>query len=143
MKAVVQRVSRAVLRVDDEIVSEIGAGLCVYLGVEKGDSPAQADALAKKIAKLRIFEDEAGKLNRSALDCGFEVLAISNFTLCADCAHGNRPSFTGAEAPEPANALYIRFCEELAGQGIRVLRGVFGADMRIEQVNDGPVTIVL
>ena len=77
------------------------------------------------------------------LDCGFEVLAISNFTLCADCAHGNRPSFTGAESPEPANALYIRFCKELAGQGLRVLRGVFGADMRIEQVNDGPVTIVL
>lgn len=143
VKAVVQRVSRATLRVNGETVSEIDVGLCVYLGVERGDLPAQADALAKKIAKLRIFEDEAGKLNRSALDCGLEVLAISNFTLCADCAHGNRPSFIGAEAPESANALYVRFCEELSGLGIRVSRGVFGADMKIEQVNDGPVTIVL
>ena len=143
MKAVIQRVSRAMLRTDGKTVSQIGAGFCIYLGVEKGDSAAEADALARKIAKLRIFEDEAGKLNRSALDCGFEALVISNFTLCADCSHGNRPSFAGAEAPEAANALYERFCEVLAEAGLRTARGVFGADMEIEQINDGPVTIVL
>lgn len=143
MNAVIQRVASARLWAEGRLVNEIGQGLCVYLGVRAGDGEEEAAALAGKIAALRVFEDEAGKLNFSALSLGLEVLVVSNFTLCADCRHGNRPSFSQAERPERAEALYERFCAVLTAAGVEVKRGVFGADMRIEQVNDGPVTIVL
>jgi D-tyrosyl-tRNA(Tyr) deacylase len=121
----------------------IGAGLCVLLGVEASDSPEQADRLAAKIAGLRIFENEQGKFDRSLLDVGGEVLVISQFTLIADTAKGNRPSFTGAARPEVAEPIYERLCAALETVGLRVARGVFGARMQVELVNDGPVTIVL
>jgi D-aminoacyl-tRNA deacylase len=122
---------------------EIGAGLCVLLGVEASDSPEQADRLAAKIAGLRIFENEQGKFDRSLLDLGGEVLVISQFTLIADTAKGNRPSFTDAARPEVAEPIYEGLCAALEVVGLRVARGVFGARMQVELVNDGPVTIVL
>ena len=144
MKALIQRVRCASLTAEGAPVCTIGRGLCVYLGVAAGDGESCGEKLAAKIAKLRIFEDESGKLNRSALDCGAEILAVSNFTLCADCLHGNRPSFAGfSEAPERADDLYRKFCEGLERLGLKVCRGVFGADMQVEQVCDGPVNIVL
>jgi D-tyrosyl-tRNA(Tyr) deacylase len=143
MKAVVQRVLGARLEADGIEVARIGRGLVVFFGVGKGDDPAEADWFAKKIVNMRIFEDCAGKMNLSSLQLGYEILSVSQFTLCGDCSHGNRPDFTGAEAPDIAFAIYNRFCEALAAQGIRVQRGVFGAHMKIEQTNDGPVTIIL
>lgn len=143
MKAVIQRVSGASLKADGIDIAEIGRGLVVFFGVEKGDDPAIADRYAKKIANLRIFEDCSGKMNLSALQLGYEVLSVSQFTLCGDCSRGNRPDFTGAEAPEIAYPIYLRFCDALAAQGVTVKMGVFGADMRIEQSNDGPVTIIM
>jgi D-tyrosyl-tRNA(Tyr) deacylase len=143
MKAVVQRVSEARGRVRGEVVGEIGAGLCVLLGVARGDGPEQAERLAGKVARLRVFEDEAGRFDRSLLDVGGEALVISQFTLLADTAKGNRPSFTEAAPPEEAEPLYERFCEELGRLGVPVASGVFGARMEIELTNDGPVTIVL
>ena len=143
MKAVIQRVSGARLAADGVDIAEIGRGLVVFFGVEKGDDPAKADWYAKKIANLRIFEDCAGKMNLSALQLGYEILSVSQFTLCGDCSRGNRPDFTGAEAPDIAYQIYLRFCNALAAQGIQVKMGVFGADMRIEQINNGPVTIIL
>ena len=142
MKFVAQRVSRALLTVGDEPVSEIGRGLVVYFGVKAGDGEAQAQKCAEKIAHLRVFEDEAGKMNRSVLDEGSEVLLVSQFTLYGDAKKGNRPSFTDAERPERADALYEYAAAALAAQGVPVKKGVFGAHMVIEQVNDGPVTIV-
>lgn len=122
---------------------EIGSGLCVLLGVAAGDDAADAERLAGKVARLRIFENEAGKFDRSLLDVGGEALVVSQFTLIADTQKGNRPSFAGAARPEEAEALYERFCAELAALGPRVARGVFGARMAVELVNDGPVTIIL
>lgn len=143
MRAVVQRVKHTSLRVDGQLISEIPFGLTVFLGVKTGDVEASADYLAKKIASLRIFEDENGKMNRSVQDVGGEVLMVSQFTLYGDASHGNRPSFTLAERPERANELYEYAVKALQSYGIPVKKGVFGADMKIEQHNDGPVTILL
>lgn len=142
MKAVIQRVGRTRLSVDDKLISEIPFGLAVYLGIKAGDTPAQAKAIANKIARLRIFPDGGGKMNLSVSDAGGEILLISQFTLYGDCSHGNRPSFTQAERPERAEALYRLTAEELSCCNLTVKTGVFGADMKIEQYNDGPVTII-
>lgn len=143
MKAVIQRVSSAVLSVGGEVISEIGKGLVVYLGVGRGDEQSACAYFAKKIAGMRIFEDEAGKMNLSALSENLEVLLVSQFTLYGDASRGNRPGFSSAEAPERANMLYEMTAAELRALGITVKQGVFGADMKIAQVNDGPVTIIL
>ena len=142
MKFVAQRVLRASLSVNDMPVSEIGFGLVVFLGIKAGDGERQADKCMEKLAGLRIFEDEAGKMNRSVLDVGGEVLLVSQFTLYGDCRKGNRPSFTDAERPERANELYEYALSRLSALGVPVKKGVFGADMKIEQINDGPVTIL-
>ncbi len=139
MRAVVQRVSRA--RVTPG--GAIEAGLCVLLGVADGDEPAAVDALARKVARLRIFPDEAGRFDRSLLDTGGAALVVSQFTLIADTRKGNRPSFAGAARPEVAEPLYEQFCVALRDLGVHVETGVFGAHMEVELVNDGPVTIVL
>ncbi|MBO5223147.1 MAG: D-tyrosyl-tRNA(Tyr) deacylase [Clostridia bacterium] len=144
MKAVIQRVTKTTLKVDGELISEIGKGLVVYLGVQTGDVQASADYLAKKISAMRIFEDENGKMNLSVKDIGGEILVVSQFTLLADTLHGNRPGFTEAERPERANELYEYFVSLIQNvYGITAKKGVFGADMKIEQHNDGPVTILM
>jgi D-tyrosyl-tRNA(Tyr) deacylase len=143
VRAVCQRVSEARVRVAGDVVGEIGAGLCVLLGVARGDSAADAERLAAKITRLRIFADEEGRFDRSLVDIGGSALVVSQFTLLADTAKGNRPSFTGAAPPKEAEPLYERFCEYLRDLGIPVREGVFGASMAVELVNDGPVTIVL
>ena len=142
MKLVVQRVKSTRLEVDGRLISEIGKGLAVYVGVGVGDVEAEADRLAEKLVKLRIFEDENGKMNLSVKDVGGEILSISQFTLYADVSHGNRPGFSGAERPERANELYEYFSKKVASLGVPVKKGVFGADMQILQHNDGPVTII-
>jgi D-aminoacyl-tRNA deacylase len=141
MRAVCQRVSLARVRVGGEVVGEIGPGLCVLLGIARGDT--ETERLAGKIARLRIFPDAAGRFDRSLLDTGGAALVVSQFTLLADTGKGNRPSFTGAAEPEQAEPLYEQFCADLAALGVPVARGVFGASMQVELVNDGPVTIVL
>ena len=138
-----QRVSRASVSVDGATRGAIGGGLAILLGVAREDGEGDAQRLAGKVARLRIFENEDGKFDRSLLDVGGEALAISQFTLIADTAKGNRPSFTGAAPPAEAEPLYEAFCRALAAEGIRVATGVFGARMAVELVNDGPVTIVL
>jgi len=143
MRAVVQRVKNTRLCVDGELISEIPFGLTVFLGVKVDDKQENADYLAKKIANLRIFEDENGKMNRSVLDVGGEVLLVSQFTLYGDAAKGNRPRFSLAERPERANELYEYAVDVLRSYGVPVKTGVFGADMQIQQQNDGPVTILL
>jgi D-tyrosyl-tRNA(Tyr) deacylase len=143
MRAVCQRVSEARVRVSGEVVGEIGAGLCVLLGVAREDGEGEAARLAAKIARLRVFADEDGRFDRSVLDIGGAALVVSQFTLLADTAKGNRPSFSAAAAPEEAEALYERFCGELRALGVPVEQGVFGARMEVELVNDGPVTIIL
>ena len=143
MRAVCQRVSEARVRVSGELAGAIGMGLCVLLGVARGDSEADAERLAATIARLRIFADEAGRFDRSLVDVGGSALVVSQFTLLADTTKGNRPSFTAAAAPELAEPLYERFCAALRGHGVPVEQGVFGAAMAVELVNDGPVTIVL
>ena len=143
MRAVIQRVSRAAVGVNGAVVGEIGAGLLVLLGVGAGDTETDAERLAAKVARLRIFADEAGRFDRSVLDAGGAVLVVSQFTLLADTAKGNRPSFTAAAAPEQAEQLYERFCAHLRDLGLGVEMGAFGARMEVELVNDGPVTIVL
>ena len=139
MRAVVQRVSRA----RSTPGGAIEGGLCVLLGVAAGDSPAEADRLATKVARLRIFGDAEGRFDRSLLDTGGAALVVSQFTLLADTAKGNRPSFTAAARPEEAEPLYERFTAALRELGVRVETGVFGARMAVELENDGPVTIVL
>ena len=143
MKAVVQRVRKTSLKVNGELISEIPFGLTVFLGVKTQDGKEQADYLMRKIANLRVFEDENGKMNLSVKDVGGEVLLVSQFTLYGDASHGNRPSFTLAERPEKAEPLYEYAVQALSAQGVVVKKGVFGADMKIEQCNDGPVTILL
>jgi D-tyrosyl-tRNA(Tyr) deacylase len=143
VRAVVQRVRHASVSVGGEVVGECGAGLVVLLGIAGADGAEQTDRLAEKVAKLRIFENDDGRFDRSLLDVGGEALVVSQFTLIADTRKGNRPSFTCAARPEQAEPLYERFCSALEQQGIRVARGVFGARMEVALVNDGPVTIVL
>jgi len=143
MRAVCQRVSTARVLVGGELAGEIGPGLCVLLGVAREDGTAEAVHLAGKVARLRVFEDEDGRFDRSLLDAGGAALVVSQFTLIADTAKGNRPSFSGAAPPEQAEPLYELFCTELRALGVPVEQGVFGARMAVELVNDGPVTIVL
>lgn len=139
MRAVVQRVTRASVAPG----GSIGPGVCILLGVAAGDSDADAGRLAQKVAKLRIFENDDGKFDRSLLETDGAALVVSQFTLIADTARGNRPSFSGAAAPAAAEPLYDRFCAALRELGVPVETGVFGARMSVELVNDGPVTIVL
>jgi len=139
MRAVIQRVSRA----SSTPGGSIGPGLCVLLGIAEGDEEADAIRLAAKVARLRIFEDDEGKFDRSLLDTGGEALVVSQFTLIADTAKGNRPSFSDAARPEVADPIYERFAQTLRELGLNVETGVFGARMSVELVNDGPVTIIL
>jgi D-aminoacyl-tRNA deacylase len=143
VRAVCQRVSRADVRVDAVTAGHIGPGLAVLLGIARADTAEDADRLAAKIARLRIFAGEDGKFDRSLLDTGGAALVVSQFTLIADTRKGNRPSFADAAPPDKAEPLYDRFCATLASLGVVVERGVFGARMQVELVNDGPVTIVL
>jgi D-aminoacyl-tRNA deacylase len=143
VRAVVQRVSEASVSVADDVVGSIGHGIVVLLGIAESDTPAAAGRIAAKIARLRIFENEEGRFDRSLLDVEGAALVVSQFTLIAETRKGNRPSFTGAAPPAHAEPLYERFCDELAGLSARVERGVFGARMAVSLVNDGPVTIVL
>ena len=139
----IQRVRDARVSVEGSVAGEIGAGLCVLLGVARRDGEGQAARLAGKVARLRVFPDEAGRFDRSLLDVGGAALVVSQFTLIADTAKGNRPSFSDAAPPEEAEPLVERFCEELRNLGVPVRTGVFGATMLVELANDGPVTIVL
>lgn len=142
MKAILQRVSNARVDIENKTVGEIEKGFLILLGVENGDEQRDADVLAAKISGLRIFTDENDKMNLSLTDVGGGVLVISNFTLCADCSHGRRPSFIAAARPETAEPLYEYFCKKMTDNGIsRVEKGVFGADMQVSLTNDGPVTI--
>ncbi len=144
MKAVIQRVSHASVKVGGKTVGSCNTGFLILLGVMAGDDEKEADKLVKKIVNLRIFEDENGKMNLSSVDIGGEMLVVSQFTLCADCSHGRRPSFTPSAPPEEANRLYEYFTAGLKQSGVsRVETGVFGADMQVELLNDGPVTIIL
>lgn len=144
MRAVVQRVKRTSVTVGGELKGSAGQGFNVLIGVMQGDTDAEAQLLAAKISKLRVFEDENGKMNKSVLDIGGEILVISQFTLCADIKKGNRPSFTDSATPEEADRLYLAFCEHLREAGVKkVETGVFAADMLVSIDNDGPVTIVM
>ena len=144
MKAVVQRVTRAKVEVGGNTVGEIGKGFLVLLGVMEGDTEKEAALLAAKTAKLRIFEDDAEKMNLALADVSGEVLAVSQFTLCADVKKGNRPSFTPSAPPQEANRLYEYYMDCLRSEGVKnVAHGEFGADMQVSLVNDGPVTILL
>lgn len=143
MRAVVQRVSQAAVEVDGGLVGRIGTGFLVLLGVADDDAEKDADYLAGKIVHLRVFEDEAGKLNRSLIDCGGEMLVVSQFTLYGDCRKGRRPSFAKAAAPEKGRALYRHFVEAVRAQEIPVATGRFGAMMAVSLVNHGPVTLIL
>ncbi len=143
MRAVIQRVRAARVLVDGKPVGEVGAGLCVLLGVAESDGDEEARRLARRVALLRIFENEEGKFDRSLVDAGGAALVVSQFTLIADTSKGNRPSFSSAARPEVAEPLYEAFCTALAEQGVEVARGVFGARMLVEIENDGPVTVLL
>lgn len=143
MRAVVQRVGEASVTVDGKIVGEIGPGFLILLGVTGGDSHTQARFLAGKIAKLRVFKDDQDKMNLSLKDIAGKALVVSQFTLYADTAKGNRPSFIKAAPPEQANGLYEFFCEKLREEGIPVQKGIFGARMDVRLLNDGPVTILM
>lgn len=142
MKAVIQRVSSASVTIDGSVTAEIGQGFLILLGVSVDDDETEACVLAKKISGLRVFTDENDKMNLSLADINGGVLVISNFTLCADCSHGRRPNFIAAARPEQAEPLYELFCAELRKNGVAEVRqGVFGADMKVALINDGPVTI--
>jgi D-tyrosyl-tRNA(Tyr) deacylase len=143
MRAVVQRVSESSVAVGPEVVGRIGRGLLVLLGVSKTDTEKESDYLTEKIVNLRIFEDEGGKLNRSLIEVGGEMLVVSQFTLLADCRKGRRPSFTEAAGPELATRLYERFVRQTASLGISVQTGRFQALMAVSLVNDGPVTLIV
>ena len=143
MRAVIQRVRRARVVVGDETVGEVESGLCALVGVAADDGEEDARRLAARVARLRIFENDEGRFDLSVQDTGGAALVVSQFTLIADTAKGNRPSFSSAARPEAAEPLYERFCEALEAEGVRVARGAFGARMAVELVNDGPVTIIL
>lgn len=143
MKIVIQRVSSASVDVENKTVGAINKGFLVLFGAAEGDTKADADRLSKKVCNLRIFEDENEKINKSLNDVGGELLVISQFTLCADCSHGNRPSFFEAMAPDEASDLYDYFCEQCKQYIAKVEKGIFGAKMEVKLVNDGPFTIVL
>jgi D-aminoacyl-tRNA deacylase len=143
VKLVLQRVRQAGISVDGREVSRIGAGFLILIGVSRDDTGDEISWLARKVAELRVFPDEAGKMNRSLSDIGGEALVVSQFTLFAECAHGRRPDFLQAASPEPAETLYLRFAEALSAQGIPTRTGVFGAHMDIDTICDGPVTILL
>lgn len=143
MRAVIQRVERASVSVEGEIRGQIGAGFLVLIGVEEGDGDADFRYIAEKVPNLRVFEDDQGKMNRSLLDVGGEVLAVSQFTLLGDARGGRRPSFITAARPETADPMYERLVADWRARGIRVETGVFGAHMKVALVNDGPVTILL
>lgn len=142
MKAIVQRVTKTTLKCDSKLISEIGLGLVVYFGVAQGDTKDKAVYLARKIANLRVFEDDNKKMNLSVKDVNGEILAVSQFTLLGDVSHGNRPSYSNAEEPTKANEMYQFFMEKLKEEGVPVKPGVFGGNMKIEQFNEGPVTIL-
>ena len=144
MKAVLQRVTRASVTVEGERISAIDGGLLILLGVAEGDTRRDAEVLADKIANLRIFSDSDDKMNLSLLTTGGSALVVSQFTLCANCVKGRRPDFFGAAKPDTANELYEYFCERIIDAGVTTVgKGVFGADMKVELLNDGPVTIIL
>lgn len=143
MKLVVQRVKNAEVKVDGKITGSIEKGFLVLLGVTHTDTKETADYLVKKLCKLRIFEDENEKMNLGLKDVGGSLLIVSQFTLYADCSEGNRPSFINAAKPDMANELYEYFCDKCKEQGIKVEKGIFGADMKVSLLNDGPVTIIL
>ena len=143
MRAVVQRVKQSSVKADNQIVGQIGRGLLVLLGVAEGDTVKEADYLAHKIINLRIFEDENRKMNRSLLETGGELLAVSQFTLLADCRKGRRPSFIEAAEPENATELYEKFVDIVRANGVKVQTGRFRAMMEVELINDGPVTIII
>ena len=143
MIGLIQRVKKASVTIDNELFSSINAGILVLYGVEKGDEKEKAEKIADKISKLRIFEDENGKMNKSIKDISGEVLVVSQFTLAGNCAKGTRPSFDRAELPEKANEMYEYFIKQLKDKGLPVKTGVFGAMMNVELINDGPVTFIL
>ena len=143
MRAVIQRVKSASVTVEGEVVSEIQKGLLVFLGVAQEDTPADVEYMASKIANLRIFEDDKGRMNLSILDIGGEALVVSQFTLYGDCRKGRRPSFIHAARPEKADPLYEAFMDEISQLGVSVKAGIFQAIMDVELINDGPVTIML
>ncbi|MBV7378633.1 D-aminoacyl-tRNA deacylase [Maritimibacter dapengensis] len=141
MRALLQRVTEAAVRVDGEVVGEIDPGLLILVCAMRGDTEANADKLAAKVAKCRIFHDDAGKMNRSVSDIGGAVLVVSQFTLAADTSGGNRPGFSTAAAPEDGERLYEYFSDQMRGHGLTTAQGRFGADMKVSLLNDGPVTI--
>ena len=142
MKVLIQRVKKASVTIDNKLYSEIESGILALVGIEKGDSTEQVEKLAKKIVNLRIFPDENDKMNLSLADIDGEVLVISNFTLYADCSHGRRPNFMKAAKPDIAEPLYDYFCKKMLDNGVRKAeKGIFGADMKVSLLNDGPVTI--
>ena len=143
MRIVVQRVTRSSVTIKGELISEIGKGLMALIGVQEGDTEKDADYMADKLLKLRIFEDENDKMNRSILDAGGEILAISQFTLHGDVRHGRRPSFIRAARPEVAVPMYDAYCQGLREAGIHVETGIFQTDMKVSLVNDGPVTLLI
>lgn len=143
MKVLIQRVKRASVTIDEKLYSSINHGILALVGIEKGDTIEQVNKLADKISKLRIFEDENGKMNRSILDVNGEMLIVSQFTLCGDCKKGTRPSFDKSAPPEIANSLYEEFIEKIKNYGIQTGTGKFGAMMDVELINDGPVTFML
>ncbi len=143
MKLVIQRVKNASVEVDKKIVGKIEKGFLVLVGIKVGDTKQQADYLVKKVCNLRVFEDENGKMNLNLKDVGGKLLIVSQFTLYGNCNDGNRPSFIEAARPDEAIPLYEYFCEECTKNGIEVQRGIFGADMKVQLLNDGPVTIVI
>ena len=143
MIGLIQRVKEASVTIDNNLHSKIGAGILVLYGVEKGDTKDSADRIANKISKLRIFEDENGKMNKSIIDIQGEVMVVSQFTLAGDCKKGTRPSFDNAEAPDKANEMYEYFIQQLTNEGLKVQTGVFGAMMEVGLINDGPVTFIL
>ena len=143
MKAVIQRVTKASVTVDGELISEIGRGYLILLGVMDDDNESDAEVIARKTSTLRVFEDEDGKMNLDIQNVDGEILAVSQFTLCADVKKGNRPSFAHSAHPDRANELYEYFCDKLIENGVKsVKKGMFGADMKVELLNDGPVTIL-
>ena len=143
MKVVIQRVKYASVKVDEKIVGEIEKGFLVLIGIKVGDTKEQADYLVKKVCNLRVFTDEQDKMNLSLKDVGGKLLIVSQFTLYANCNDGNRPSFIEAARPEEAIPLYEYFCDECAKRGFEVQKGIFGADMKVQLLNDGPVTIII